>query len=172
MFTYRASLGCIVGLSGVGALAGAGLVPAPDAFPIVATSLAVTASAVDEAARSPYHDLLVRAINERLLVQFTYGGHVRVCEPYAYGVGAAGEAILHTFQTAGSSASRPPPGWRTFTVSGIENMVLTQRRFTRLRAGFNEERPRLDPAWAEIVPPEEPAAELEQAPAGARSPTS
>ncbi len=152
MFTFRAGLALLVGLSGSGMVSVLAQASAEEAPPVAAEQ------AVDAAARSPYHDLLVRAIEERLLIQFTYGGHVRVCEPHAYGVGSEGTAILHTFQTAGSSGSKPPPGWRTFTVSGITDMVLTRRRFARVRAGFNEERPRLDPAWAEIAPAEEPVA--------------
>ncbi len=150
MFTLRAGFALLLGINGfAGATSVLAQTRTEEASPAVAP-------AGDAAARSPYHDLLVRAVQERLLVQFTYGGHVRVCEPHAYGVGAEGAAILHTFQVAGGSASKPPPGWRTFAVAGIEDLVLTQRRFVRVRAGFNEERPRLDPAWAEIVPTEEP----------------
>ena len=105
------------------------------------------------------HEVFVRAINERWILQFNYGGHPRVCEPHSYGIGSTGEAILHVYQTAGSSGSRPPPGWRTFTVSGISDVVLTQRRFAKPRKDYTEQRPSLDPAWAELPAPEGDVAE-------------
>lgn len=121
-----------------------------DSSPIVTTR--------DEAAISvpANHAVFIQAISERRLLQFSYAGHVRVCEPHAYGVSSTGEAVLHTFQTAGSSGSRPPPGWRTFTVSGITDVVLTQRRFAKARSDFTEQRPALEPTWAELPAPVTP----------------
>lgn len=48
-------------------------------------------------AKSATHEALVRAIREKQVLRFTYNGHVRVVEPHAYGVSAAGETVLHAF---------------------------------------------------------------------------
>ena len=133
-----------------GLLAGAfGVAMAEEAAPATVATTA-TATEADPAARSPQHDLLVQAIAEKRVLHFAYAGHPRVVEPYAYGVSATGEAVLHGYQIAGGSASKPPPGWRTFAVSGISDVVGTERRFSKTRADYSAERPKLDPQWAEV----------------------
>jgi hypothetical protein len=130
-----------------------GVAAAEEATPVVVTPEAAPVSEtaeVDRAARSPDHDVLVRAIGEKRLLHFTYAGHARVVEPYAYGVSATGEAVLHGYQVAGGSTSKPPPGWRTFTVSGVSDVVETGRRFSKTREDYSTERPKLDPQWAEV----------------------
>ncbi len=110
--------------------------------------------AAQEAVQTPQtelHAVLRRAIEERRMVNFSYGGFARVLEPHAYGVSMTGEVVLHGYQTAGGSSSVPPPGWRTFTVSGISDLVVTERRFAKPRADYSAERPRLEPLWAEVV---------------------
>jgi hypothetical protein len=129
-------------------LAGAMGVASADEAASAATG--TSAAEADPAARSPQHDLLVRAIAEKRVLHFSYAGHPRVVEPYAYGVSATGEAVLHGYQIAGGSTSKPPPGWRTFAVSGITDVVGTERRFSKARADYSAERPKLDPQWAEV----------------------
>lgn len=144
-----------------------GVARAEEATPVAAASgvstptpAVVTAGAeADPAARSPAHDVLVRAIGEKRLLHFTYAGHARVVEPYAYGVSATGEAVLHGYQVAGGSTSKPPPGWRTFAVNGIADVVETGRRFSKTREDYSTERPKLDPQWAEVEGAADAAAE-------------
>lgn len=107
---------------------------------------------------SSRHESLVRAIREKRLLHFTYGGHARVVEPYAYGVTAEGVPVLHGYQVAGGSASKPPPGWRTFTAADIADLLVTERSFRRTRGDYSSERPKLDPQWAEVEPPPASAA--------------
>lgn len=121
------------------------------------------ASAGRAATDSAAHVSLVRAIREKRLLHFTYGGHARVVEPYSYGVTTEGVAVLHGYQVAGGSASKPPPGWRTFTVSGVADLLVTERSFRRTRADYSSERPKLDPQWAEVELVPEPAAETKAA---------
>ena len=101
-------------------------------------------------ARPVQHELLVRAILERRLLHFSYGGYPRVVEPHAYGVSTAGEVVLHGYQTAGGSASEPPPGWRTFTVAEMGEIVVAETGFSGPRRSYTGDRPKLDPLWAEI----------------------
>ena len=137
------------------ALGGLGVAMAEEAAPAAAAAVTppateASSTEIDPAARSPQHDLLVQAIAEKRVLHFTYAGHPRVVEPYAYGVSATGEAVLHGYQIAGGSTSKPPPRWRTFSVSGISDVVGTERRFSKARADYSAERPKLDPQWAEV----------------------
>lgn len=96
------------------------------------------------------HELLVRAIREKRVLLFTYRGHARVVEPHAYGRNTKGEPVLHAFQTEGGSASRPPPGWRTFAVAAIESASLGESTFKEARDGYSPNELRLSPLWAEV----------------------
>jgi hypothetical protein len=113
--------------------------PAP---PASANSLAEKPSAV--------HALLVQAIKERRIVKFTYRGHLRVVEPHAFGRNSKGDAVLHAFQIKGSSASRPPPGWRTFSARAIEDPKLGKGSFAQARDGYSPNELHLAPLWAEV----------------------
>jgi len=106
------------------------------------------------ASSSATRDLLIQAIGERRVLTFVYRGHARTVEPHACGVTAKGEAVLHGYQTAGGSASRPPPGWRTFAIGEIRDVALGAETFPGARDGYSANELRLDPLWAEL-----PAAE-------------
>jgi len=99
---------------------------------------------------SPTHELLVQAIREKRVLIFTYRGHRRVVEPHAYGRSTKGEALLHAYQLDGTSASRPPPGWRTFATNLIEAPKLGEALFTEARDGYSPNELRLSPLWAEV----------------------
>ncbi|MEY4488798.1 MAG: hypothetical protein RIQ79_1306 [Verrucomicrobiota bacterium] len=112
---------------------------------------ATTPVAISAKAKLPaIHDLLLQAIREKRVLYFTYRGHPRVVEPHAYGRNTKGEAVLHAFQTEGTSASRPPPGWRTFTASAIEKPKLGESSFALARDGYSPNELRLAPLWAEV----------------------
>lgn len=93
---------------------------------------------------------LKRAVQERLVVRFTYDGRPRVVEPHAYGIGPDGEPVLHGYQTDGESVSGGLPGWRTFAARRIVDISLTTERFPAARPDHVEGRPRLNPLWAEV----------------------
>lgn len=99
------------------------------------------------------HEVLVRAIREKQVLRFVYNGHARVVEPHAYGVAATGETVLHAFQVEGESASRPPPGWRTFNVALIEALAATEGRFADSRPGYVSGEPALATVWAAVDVP-------------------
>lgn len=95
-------------------------------------------------------ETLVRAIHEKQVLRFVYNGHVRVVEPHAYGVTATGEVVLHGFQIEGESASKPPPGWRTFSVALIEKLAVTEERFSSARPDYVQGEPALETVWAAL----------------------
>ncbi len=132
----RSILVAVLGFAGVNLPATESLVPAPSH----------AAAAVPSSTR----DLLIQAIRERRVLTFVYKGHARVVEPHAFGVSAKGEAVLHGYQTAGGSASRPPPGWRTFSIAEIRDLALGDKTFPGARDGYSPNELRLDPLWAEL----------------------
>jgi len=98
-------------------------------------------------------DLLAGAIRERRIVSFVYQGQPRTVEPHACGVVAPdGEPVLHGYQIAGGSTSGQLPGWRTFAITKITELAVTETPFDAPRAGYASGRPRLDPVWAELDP--------------------
>lgn len=95
---------------------------------------------------------LVKAVRERQVLKLVYNGHARVVEPHAYGVAATGEVVLHAFQIEGGSTSKPPPGWRTFSVALIEKLEVTEARFSQARPGYVPGEPVMEMVWAALEP--------------------
>jgi hypothetical protein len=142
LFSASARTVLVIGL-GLAGMALRAAEPLPTA-PAVAQGVAPAAT----------RDLLLQAIRERRVLTFVYRGHARTVEAHACGVSTKGEAVLHGYQTAGESASRPPPGWRTFSLAEIRDVALGAETFAGARDGYSSNELRLDPLWAEL-----PAAE-------------
>ncbi len=109
---------------------------------------AAAAAAAAKEVGSEAHGIFLEAIREKRVLRFVYNGHARVVEPHAYGVSATGETVLHAFQIEGESASKPPPGWRTFNVALIEKLAATEGRFSSARPGYVQGEPALETVWA------------------------
>ncbi|NDC75108.1 hypothetical protein EBZ70_07445 [bacterium] len=95
-------------------------------------------------------ELLLQAIRERRVLTFIYRGHSRTVELHACGVSSKGEPVLNGYQTGGGSASRPPPGWRAFSIAEIRDLALGLETFPGARDGYFPNELRLDPLWAEL----------------------
>ena len=80
---------------------------------------------------------LVRAILDHRVIRLRYQGLDRVVEPHLLGIHEAGEPMLIGYQTAGPSRSGDIPGWRTFITTSIEDVELTDERFTMPRSDMN-----------------------------------
>lgn len=124
-------------------------------FPLLVVSLWANEAPVPAAITiPPIPDVVfIRAIHERRVVNFNYGGHERTVEPHAYGVATTGDVVLHGYQTSVGSASGKPPGWRTFNTAEIKELAVTETTFARARADYSAERPKLEPLWAEVAAP-------------------
>jgi len=57
---------------------------------------------------------------------------------------------LHGYQTGGGSTSRPPPGWRAFSIAEIRDLALGVETFPGARDGYSPNELRIDPLWAEL----------------------
>jgi hypothetical protein len=73
---------------------------------------------------------LCRAIGDRLIVRFEYGGGLRTVEPYCHGWSRAGVELLRGYQTFGFSSSGESAGWKTFHVARISALRTTDAAFT------------------------------------------
>jgi hypothetical protein len=70
--------------------------------------------------------VLIKAIETRHRVCFTYNGKLRVVEPQCYGLGRKGTELLRVHQLAGGSQKEP-----LFDVSKIVNLQTLENRFDR-----------------------------------------
>ncbi len=81
-------------------------------------------------------DLLCRAITDKHLVQFKYGGRSRIVEPFCCGISTAGNYVLRGFQIRGSDKTKPLC-WRLYELSEISQLSITQHGFKGKRADYN-----------------------------------
>ena len=77
--------------------------------------------------------LITAAIGERTRLRLVYDGHPRVVEPHTFGVDKHGREILCGYQTAGTSTSGKPVGWKFFLLEKISGLAMTAERFAAPR---------------------------------------
>lgn len=123
------------------------------ASPILLGPIESASPLADEEINLLLRDTLNRTILDRRVVTFSYRGHLRTVEPHACGVSSKAGPVLHGYQIAGSSASEPPPGWRTFALAEIQDLRISEETFPGRRDGYSSEDLKLDPLWAELPPP-------------------
>src|SRR5262245_28893828 len=84
--------------------------------------------------RIEIHDDLIRAINEKRMIELVYKTPgARVAEPHDYGV-KKGVYRLLTYQIGGASHSGAPHGWKELDVEDIREFTVLERRFPGSRA--------------------------------------
>lgn len=71
-----------------------------------------------------------RAINERLLVTFTYEGDARTFAPYVMWEAETGNVVVYGFQVR-TNDPFGNNGPHTFTVSKIADIAVTAERFSK-----------------------------------------
>jgi len=82
----------------------------------------------------PFHDVLVRAINERRLIEVRYrGGPARVAEPHDYGVQQSVTRVF-VYQLSGPSRSGKGQGWRRLDADHIESLHVLEHTFPGSRS--------------------------------------
>lgn len=80
-------------------------------------------------------DLLCRAINGRMLVQFKYDGRSRIVEPYCCGISTAENYVLRGFQIRGSDKTKPLC-WKLYELSEMSQLSITQHVFNGKREEY------------------------------------
>jgi hypothetical protein len=76
---------------------------------------------------------LRRAIEQRRLVSFSYGGRERIAEPHVLGE-KKGEVGLLVFQIGGATSSGTLPNWRRCVVAEIQNLCVLDEAFAGVRS--------------------------------------
>lgn len=84
-----------------------------------------------------FGERLVLATLEHRVARIRYQGRDRVIEPQLIGIHEAGEPMLVAYQTAGGSQSGDVPGWRTFITTSIEDVEVTDQRFSGPRGDLD-----------------------------------
>jgi len=82
------------------------------------------------------HATLSDAIKTRRVVQFVYGGHLRMVQPHMLAANELGHYALSGWFVAGFSRERTP-GWREYLLSGISQLQVTDATFPGPRPGYN-----------------------------------
>ncbi len=73
---------------------------------------------------------LRQAIEDELIVRFSYKWRTRVVEPYLIGVHEEeNELMLRGFQIEGESESGGLPDWRLFRLAKISGLKITEQEF-------------------------------------------
>jgi hypothetical protein len=96
---------------------------------------------------------ICNAIANRLLVQFHYGGGLRVVEPYRHGYSNAGNEVLRGFQVSGFSRSRNPSGWRLYDVGKMGQLRSAPEMFSTTRPGYMAKDRAMRFTHCQVMPP-------------------
>lgn len=78
-------------------------------------------------------DTIRSAIREHRMLEFSYGGRVRIVEPHVAGIKGGRQGML-AYQTGGQSSSGGIPEWRRFYLDKISGLRV-------LKEGFDGPRP-------------------------------
>jgi len=84
-----------------------------------------------------FGERLVLAVLEHRVTRIRYQGRDRVIEPQLIGIHEAGEPMLVAYQTGGGSQSGDLPGWRTFITTSVEDVEVTEQRFSGPRGDLD-----------------------------------
>lgn len=71
-----------------------------------------------------------RAVNHRLVIQFTYDGLARIVQPAAFGLTTRGKQALRGCQIGGRSKRNPIPCWDLYLTDKMVGPELTGESFT------------------------------------------
>ncbi|MDN3203773.1 hypothetical protein [Algoriphagus sediminis] len=82
-------------------------------------------------------DTIIKAIENRNLLEFEYDGYSRTVEPHTLGVSKTGKETLSAYQTAGDSARGSVPCWGLFSLSKIEYLEILDDSFDGTRPGYS-----------------------------------
>jgi len=100
----------------------------------------------DAASTSGSHECIVKAIRDRRLLRFAYGGFERVVDPHTFGLDRRGQALLVGFQVAGASRSGEL-GWKTFRECAMTATCVLSTSSLRPHVDYRRD----DGAFASII---------------------
>jgi hypothetical protein len=93
---------------------------------------------------------LVRAINERRLIEFVYkGGRPRIAEPHDYGILGGVESLL-AYQVSGESRSGTPHSWKHIKIEDMSQLRVLDRKFSGSRGDSRQHHLKWDKLFARV----------------------
>ncbi|RXJ90544.1 hypothetical protein CRV01_05150 [Arcobacter sp. CECT 8983] len=95
-------------------------------------------------------DLIIAAIDNKNVVEFTYKNDLRVVEPFVIGVTSTGKIALRAYQVGGNSSDSNTIGWKLFTLDKMNNLRVTIDNFTGVREHYNPNDSALNPIYARV----------------------
>jgi hypothetical protein len=95
------------------------------------------------------HELLLKAIREKRLIQFNYQRKVRIAEPHDYGI-QNGSVRLLSYQVGGASNSGRLPAWRWIEVPEISELQLLSQTFPGSRSAASSNHHAWDEVFARV----------------------
>ena len=81
---------------------------------------------------------IIEAIRLHQILRFSYQGITRLVEPHLLADDQKGQVTLSAWQIDGGS-DRDPGGWKQYQVTEIQGMTVTNRTFSRTRAGYQSD---------------------------------
>ena len=81
-------------------------------------------------------NMIVDAINKKLVLEINYPPGRRIIEPHALGIGSDGQILLRAFQSSGVSASGEPVDWKLLRIDRLLGSVFTGGSFAGPRPGY------------------------------------
>jgi hypothetical protein len=76
------------------------------------------------------NNIFCEAIRRRALLEFQYKGHLRIVQPYCYGVSARDTDVLRAVQVRGSSASHGFGFGKLWNVAEVREPRILDETFT------------------------------------------
>ncbi len=73
--------------------------------------------------------IICSAIKSKQLIQFNYEDSTRIVEPYCYGLTKDDNEVLRAYQVKGQSKSGNTLGWKLFSASKMENIIINDEFF-------------------------------------------
>jgi len=80
---------------------------------------------------------ICRAIRERKVISFFYGGGNRLVEPHYYSESRDRNELLRAYQIGGHSESGQPQGWKLFRINELSSLSITEKTFPGPRPQYN-----------------------------------
>lgn len=92
------------------------------------------------------------AIRDGEIIEFKYGGLVKIVEPFSYGKGPAGDELLRGYVIGGfSKGLQENYAWEVFRVSEMGTVKFIGKKFKTLRAGYDQEGNSIETTYCQFI---------------------
>lgn len=81
------------------------------------------------------HNEIIKAIQERREITFTYGGIARIAQPCALGISRSGNEVMRCYQVGGGHVTLGHE-WDLCELSKVHNLVVTNTTFQGEPTGY------------------------------------